>query len=579
MKYTTAILFSLFLCCGIQLTAQNSSEIYAVKLGQFINAKSTSFSEVSDLGYIYAIKEQGNVKNVFIGGIKGKAQADQAAVTAQQRGYIDASAVNLSAQNAEITSVIQLGVTDARRKVDWSRYAKAGRLFALVNGNQLKIMAGTYPGPAAAKAILPTIKRQGFADAFVKNVSSALIHEVTEFETGIFGFGGTGTPSPTPEPQLSVKGSNTTPQAEKTPEDYEVADTKIVVPPTPSKTVETTFIPPIATPLSAKRPLIRTSVKRKSVLELQKVLQADGTYNSNLDGYYGKGTKTAFQTSWMNNRQIKKYRALAKMGDKQDNSAVPGSLQYAINGLWDDTNNALLTLERSNAPVAKAYRAYWLYENSDNISQVDDLMNKAVHEAFAGKQSPMFDSKASYSYRDFDQLLQHLSYVQGAANETVGVPCWMFEKYNEKALNIFAPEADKGHVIVQDCGGFTNWEEIEILNTIADDISQGSESDALKDAAYRAKALRLFLAPEVPVAAESAALETWLSDLQGGVAGWQTRDPILGELGEAFNLAFYQSFVLLEDYFSGQGYNSADAKSLGLATLQAVLGTRVNRFM
>lgn len=593
MKYIQNTILAVLLILTISVTAQTGSEIYAVKLGEFINAKSGAFSVVEDLGYIYAEKTIGNSKNVFIGGFKGKASADRAVTIAQDRGYIDATAMNLSAAESETVTVIQLAMRDARKDINWKNYTSAGRIFALQNGNQIKIVAGLYPSTTAAKAILPTIQRKGFNDAFVKNVKKSLIHEVTSFETGSVDLVAVmpSIPKTTPKPAnqttevINAKG--------QVPDGFGAETTRIEPPansttksipePKPAPvTKPATKTPAPSVPLIAQKPVIRSKVKRTAVLRLQEILKAEGTYKNSLDGYYGKGTKAAYDELWANNRQVKKYRALAQFNKQNSTMAKPGSLQYAIDGLWNDPNNAILTLERSNSPTAKAYRAYWLYENSDNAAKIDELMGEAIRGAFIGKSiknAPKFDYTASYSYRNFKQLLQHLSYIQSVDSERVSVPCWMFERYQGQALQVFGTAADAGNIELQDCGGFVNWEEIEVLNTIANDISAGSKVDAAKEAEYRARGIRLFLAPVAPSAPERDALTKWQISLLKNVNGWGARDATLKEIATAFSINFYQSNVLLEDYFAGKGYNAADAKGLALAVLQSVLGDKVDKFM
>ena len=594
MKY----ILSTFLAVAFLFTAPavaQDSDIYAVKLGQFINAKSSAFSAVENLGYLYAVKETGNVKNVYIGGIKGKAAADRVTQVAKNRGYIDAQAENLSQKQAETTTVIQLAVRDAREKVNWREYASAGRIFALVNGNQLKIVAGTYPDAKAAKAILPAIQRKGFADAFVKNVSSALLHEVTPFESGNVDLAEiVPTPSPNnapvtvppPAEKSDVKTQNRpTDYAEETKTKVRAPVTAKSVPPVSEPVAKTEIItknPVKSKSLTAPKPAIRADVKRTSVLRLQEILKSEGVYSSSLDGFYGSGTKAGFEKAWAGNRQMIKYRALTECGSKTQSSIKPGSLQYAVNGLWDDPQNALLTLERSNAPVAKAYRAYWLHENTNDQAQIDALMTEAVQEAFVGKNlrnAPKFDYSANYSYKNINQLLQHLSYVQSADKEKISVPCWFFDRFGAQALQIFGTAADTGSLTLQDCGGFVNWQELQVLNTIADDISTGSKVEAKKAAEYRAQSIRLFLSPVAPSAAEYTELELWAKKLMTNMSAWSRLDPVLGDIKTAFGLSFYQSYVLLEDYFAAKGYNNADAKGLALAVLQANLGTKTDRFM
>lgn len=590
MPYAKKI-YTLLLCLmTLGLTAQSDSDIYAVHLGQFMNAKATAFSVVDDLGYIYAVKNQGSVKDVYIGGVKGKAAADRAVVAPRDRGYIDAYAKNLSAEKAATVTVIQLAARDAREPIEWRDFTRAGYLMALLNGNQIKIVTGPYADPNAAKNALPALQKQGFKDAFVKNVSDALLHAVTPFESGSVDLAQfvpapeTKKQTPTEAGAESAKIPTDSAETKTKKSDPAPVNTKSV-PPAAKTSVPVTRPPretPVAQPLIARKPGIRANVKRSSVLRLQEILKSEKSYNSSLDGYYGTGTQTAFTKTWQANAQLKKYRILAQYGAEQKASAArPGSLQYALDGLWDDPQNALLTLERSNAPTAKAYRAYWLFENNGKQIQIDELMSAAVKEAFAGKKArsvPGFDHTAAYSYRDFPQLLQHLSYVQAADAEPTTVPCWLFARYRKQAAQIFGGAAGN-RVTLGDCGGFTDWEELQVLRTIAEDISTGSKIVPAKEAEYRARAARLFLAPAAPSAVEIEAAEKRSNTLLRHMDGWAANDAYLSAVQTAFNLTYYQSYVLLEDYFAGQGFEAAAAKGLALMVLESVLGTKTDRFM
>lgn len=590
MKYTQGIITAIaFLFVSSMTIAQDASALYVVKIGQFVNAKSSSFDKLKQYGYVYAVKEIGNVKTVYVGGIKGQAAANKVVAAAKSNDYIDAEMINLSTADSEIKTFIQLGLQDATQKIDWKRYKDAGRLFALLNGNQLKVLAGPYPTASAAKAILPTLKRRGFADAFVKNVSSAFVHEVTSFEGSIFDEFEEKLPVPIADKKLMIKGSATKAETKAkvepkpdTPQSYDMVEAAIVSPP-PAPAVRAKRTVKV-TKLEATKPVIRSSEKRTAVLELQKILKGENVYTSSLDGFYGKGTKAAFTKVFMNNRQLKKYRALSHYNAQSANSDVAaGSLQYAINGLWDDSRNALLTLERSASPVAKVYRAYYMYENGDSPEEIDRLMNEAIKEAFIGKKlsnnAPKFDYSATYSYRDVKQLLKHMSYVQSVSPERTSVPCWMFERYEAKAIQIFGTAVDTGNIDVQDCGGFIEWEEVQMLSTIATDMSAGSATSPSQEAAHRAKTIRLFLSPIAPSEVERQSLQNREAVMLSTIEGWAATDPTLGEMAKAFKLMYYQSSILLQDYYAEKGYNNEDAKALSLSVVQNILGTKLNRFI
>jgi hypothetical protein len=47
----------------------------------------------------------------------------------------------------------------------------------------------------------------------------------------------------------------------------------------------------------------------------------------------------------------------------------------------------------------------------------------------------------------------------------------------------------------------------------------------------------------------------------------------------AFKLLYFQTLVLLEDYYMDKGLKYEDAEALGIGTLQAILGPRLAGFV
>ena len=58
-------------------------------------------------------------------------------------------------------------------------------------------------------------------------------------------------------------------------------------------------------------PEIDVKTKRHSAAELQRVLKEKGFYNGSVDGYYGEGTRNAYQAAWLRMIELEKYRRLA----------------------------------------------------------------------------------------------------------------------------------------------------------------------------------------------------------------------------------------------------------------------------
>ena len=190
---------------------------------------------------------------------------------------------------------------------EWKKYAEAGPLSVLLSASSVKFVTGAFEDLDHARQRLKLIKKMGFTDAFMKNINNLLLHKVTSFETG----GGIDIPTEfsfteEPEPIVSeeivfksdepaVKKTDT-PETDVIPESYDV----VFMPKSPPAKDE------IATPT------IRKDVKRTSVLKLQEVLKADGSYKGSLDGLYGPGTENGFNVTMSSNPEIQKYQVLAK---------------------------------------------------------------------------------------------------------------------------------------------------------------------------------------------------------------------------------------------------------------------------
>ena len=404
--------FSLFL---FLLTAfvGNTQDVpdFTVQVGNFVSPKPADFEQLAGLGFFYAIQRADSHTDVYLGGFTSDDAANKVTSKLKSQGYSNAFVSQLNTEAGVSETVIQLDTKTAGDKIDWKKYLKAGKIYVLLNGRQIKILSGGYASIEAAKGVLPNIKALGFDDAFVKNVNNALMHEVGEFEAGGLAKKALIPLDFSTKEEELAKTENAKP--DNVPTTYE--DISIIVPKgeSPEKPVLTskgideasakkTVNNEPAFDFRAKMPEIRTRVKRTSVLELQKVLKAEGTYKSSLDGYYGKGTRAGYDIALRTNHQLQKYSILAKYSDIPVAETPTSTLQSNINNLWQDPQSALDALEKSKAPVAKAYRAYFLFSTDGYSFEVNTLMNEAIKEA--GQKDvratlPSFDPYATYDYR------------------------------------------------------------------------------------------------------------------------------------------------------------------------------------
>ena len=197
-------------------------------------------------------------------------------------------------------------------------------------------------------------------------------------------------------------------------------------------------------------PKIRGKIKRTSALDLQRVLKAEKVYDSGLDGFYGKGTKTGYAKIKKENRQVKKYLALSKL------------------------------------------------ENDNNTS------------------------------------------------------------------------AD---------GSFMDWEETQLLKTIAKDLDPFYEIKT-KDLAADAKERAYFyLNPAALTKVEKNDISVWHKSFWTALNEWGNSDPIHDQRCVALKVAYFQSQVRIEDYFMDKGFKYKDAKPMAMAVLKTIIGSHFQDYM
>lgn len=594
LKSGIFVLFSLFF---FSAQAQVASH-YTIHIGNFVNPKPLDFEKIRSLGFMYS-QPAGNVTAIRMGGYSSQQNAEEIATSIRNLTGDNAQVLAVNVASGRLVPMIQLGTEQANKPFSWQPYLSAGQLFFTLNDGQVKIMTGQYPDMETARAKLAILRSNGFPTAFPKEVNNVLLRTMSDFELGgekrpliPLDFSQPTTP-PTKTDVIAKGGAVTTtttskPPTEEIPTSFEEPTATVEVPAsTPivetAGTKSTRVIVPKSVPLPAVKaslPKIRGDVKRNSAYVLQTTLKKEGFYKSSLDGFYGKGTTLAYEAMKNDNRQIQKYRILSEYMNNS-NGNTGSELQENINNLWANPQLSMAGLDVSDSPLAKAYQAYFLmvYEGIDQ--RVNDLMNGAIKTAFAGKKVtniPRFDYKATYAYNDLDQLLLHLRYIHEVSDEGLKVPCWMFQRHPGAALRAFDAKGGS-EFLMANCGGFNEWEEIRILQAMARDLSVRKLMSKDTLAMAQSALSRLYLAPKSPDATATKNLNDWNEKLWLGIEGWAMQDPMLEDIQVAMKVVYYQSYVLLEDHFMDAGYPSAEAKTLALEALQAIVGYHLDRFV
>lgn len=550
-----------------------ANDHYAVQIGVFLNPRLSDFSSIENLGFLYAEQDEGNTYRIFVGDFDDVREAENVERRLKQKGYMDAFVAIRSTELGQPVAIIQMATRQFNDKINWEPFFEVGNVFVLAENSQIKVVTGPYRDLNEAKADLKKVRMSGFSDAFPKMVSNARLHELNSFELGdykkalipiAFGIERESTSG-----DLRAKGQQ---RADQEVIAYDNSANNRL----PTRTVNE----PVATAVNFDLavPSIRTNVKRQSVMDLQKALKDMGTYNSSLDGYYGDGTASGFERAANAHPTFRKYLVLSKYAFPVSESKQLSNLQNALNQLPENPSGALIALDAERSPLAKAYRAYWLFQTKGASRSVNDLMNAAIVEAY--QQQPRnslnnntlpIDPRSSYAYQEANQIVRHIAYLH-QMQSNIYLPCWMMTRHSNELSNTMNSAA-YSYYVADDCNGFYQWEVARVLKTLAEDIGTGG---LIQDGATLS---RLYLAPNALSQIEVQGLTAWNDLLWQNLGVWESRDPLHLKIVSAMQLAYYQSQVQLEDHFMDKGFSAPQAKGLALATLKAMIGNHVERFM
>jgi hypothetical protein len=166
---------------------------------------------------------------------------------------------------------------------------------------------------------LPAIKELGYRAAVVKSVNGGRLIPVGTFETGIkkplipIALINEPPVSPTPVPQSTGMYTGARGRTVINPTAAPYGNNGGVVNPAP-RTYGSAggAVPPEATTTAANLPNIRGRFKRGSAQKLELVLKEKGYYDGLIAGYYGNGTKSAYEAAWADMSELKKYQMLGQ---------------------------------------------------------------------------------------------------------------------------------------------------------------------------------------------------------------------------------------------------------------------------
>jgi len=576
MRTLTSFLL-LLLYQATPLFAQEET-FYTVQVGNFVDAKSEDFEGVRSFGFVYARQLDNNLHQIYLGGFEEKSEAQRVAQQLRSRGYNSAAVRALNPREGRTLTVIQIETLRDDRPVDWAQYQQFENLHAILSEDKIKLAVGPYRNVEEARQKLTEIRKTEFSDAFIKRVNSVFLHEVGAFESGI----------KKPLIPLDLQADNSrrpasqagAPPARGIPQSYGDVSARS---PEAGRGEATAGAAAPGSAETATIPDIRSNVRRASVRELQKVLKAEGAYDGAIDGLYGSGTRSGYERLSREMRELQKYRILSRSLDLTINPGADDRVQRAINNLLNN-GSAINVLESSNAPAAKGYRAYVLFNSLGPGNEVNALMNEAIRQAYSGQrlanQAP-FDYNATYAYQDLEQLILHLHYIHSAPGNDYAAPCWLYRRHPRETAAAYQRFANNPSLTlkIQSCDQFLQWPELRLATAIAFDLNpnQNLSTNRLQQAATQRA--ELYLAGTALPEYEKQAVTRWNRRLWEGLNRWSAADPMHSQIVKALKVAYYQSQVRLEDYFMDQGYNAEEAEGLALATLKTLVGYHLERFV
>ena len=546
------------LCLQPHGNAQAFKSHYSISVGTFIDARREEFAGLSPIGFLYSFKMENNYSEVFLGGYDSKEAAQTALGQVLAAGYPSARLNELPESEGATVTVIQIASLDTRKTTDWKKYSSFTSLWGSVNGSTLKLFLGPYNSPEEARKALPGVQKDGYKDAFSRNINSTQLIKIGAFETGNI--------IKQPAIRFQWNQKSGTPPSVQQPVSYNTLPQDNMQP-NPGLTAE-----------KGVSATIRGNIKRRSALELQKILKAENYYTGSLDGYYGKGTAQGYQNALQNNRELSACRILALNTPQSSATSGGDALQNTLNRLQEDSR-APIVLESYNHPLANAYRAYHLFVTLGPGKDVNDLMNAAIRQAYVNRSNRIiapFDYRATYDYSDLNQLILHLHYIHIAPDGGYSVPCWLSKTHPQETAAAQAAVAGSG-LKVQVCDGHFDWEEIRMLEKMSAEIG-GIQVNASVQA--EANAARAVLAgssrPLSPYAVKET--EVWQNTLFSKLNTWATSDILHQNKFTAFRILYFQSLVRLEDYFLDKGLGQEEAKHLAIAAVRTIAGPSLVRF-
>lgn len=533
-------------------TPKPGDQVFTVQVGAFRSIAVADFESLQGLGYVYttATKTQ-NVSRVQVGMYSEKVDAEAVLAEVQAAGFPDAFVAAKTLQADNMVYLIQLAAYDYN-DIRWEEVEPAGKLYAQLTENKIKVMAGVYGDLTAVNTRLNELRRKGYTDAFIKYINKDLIHLVGNFEKAM---------NKSSETErlgaVKVKGKSQNFNPKEAPEDYDIQG-------------------------------FAAATSRKSVLELQEALSEATDFDAT-NGYLDNATVVALENYTTSDERYAHYADRVK-SHKQLTGTKKDALQNYIDMIVDNPTMAVNGLRNSGEPLAKAYTAYMLFTgkaefpSANKSAVVNKLMNEAIRATYVDNKFrgvTTLDYNQSYDYQDVNTIIRHICYIQHASSNSATLPCWIFEEHSQEAVAILQ---ELNLPLTTDCGDFMDWQEIKLVKEIASDLDPLPEykkgEAALEELkAYRAKRAQLYLAPQPMKEMEAEIIELWHQKLWASMDAHGAKDITSNNIIRTFKVAYFKAMVKLENHYIGRGFTPDESRLFAISTLRTVVNYHISGYL
>ncbi len=291
-NFSRLVGFIICLSIASMLNAQNSNDTYfTISLGDYADPLIENFSDLSKIGHVYGSPNGNDQYTVFIGGYGNILESQSVVDQVKKMNYLNAHVVQKQASQGKHVNVVQIDLLPIGQEIDWTMYLSAGKLYTITEDKSIRLITGVYADMAKANARTEDLQKLGYGKAYVVNVNSVKLHEVSDFDMGVLDLN---------EPEAMVMSAPT-------------AKSDVLI----SKGTSRSFNVPVEEAPPAARliprsdpPNIDGEIKRQSVQLLQKVLTKLKSFGFESDGVYTAETERAYKEQLSKNFKLKNYKAV-----------------------------------------------------------------------------------------------------------------------------------------------------------------------------------------------------------------------------------------------------------------------------